>query len=71
MSSCAVESASFIAVKVVTLKKSVPANCTTHAHQSSRSKRGVCFSWRSEAEVKKIEPTKNVTPTTAGSTSSA
>ena len=70
MSSCFVESASFIAVKVVTLKKSVPANWTTHAHQSNRSKRGVCFSWNSEAVVKKIDPTKNVTPTRAGSTSS-
>ena len=71
MSTCFVESASFIAVNVVTLKKRVPANCTTHAHQSSRSSRGVCRSWRSEAEVKKIEPTKNVTPTRAGSTSFA
>ncbi len=69
-SSWAVESASFMAVKVVTLKNTVPTSCTLAAHQSRRSRRAVWLNWSREAVVKKIEPAKNVTPTTSGSTSS-
>ena len=58
------------AAHVVTLKKIVPTNWTTAAHQSSRSTRGVCLSCRSEAEVKKIDPAKKVAPTTSEGTRS-
>ena len=63
-------SVSSSAANVVTLKKIVPTNWTTAAHQSSRSTRGVCLSWRSEAEVKKIDPAKKVAPTTSEGTRS-
>ena len=53
------------------LKNSVPANWMPPAHQSTRPPpvTRVVRNCRSAAEVKKIEPTKNVTPSALEPTS--
>src|SRR5262249_44654238 len=59
------------ASKVLMLKKIVPATWTAEAHQSSpRQASAVVSSCRVAAEVKKIEPTKNTSPSTREPTSS-
>jgi hypothetical protein len=66
-----------IAWNVVTLKNRVPADWMTAAHHAARPPPGSRRAWKLSdvcsrpPAVKRIEPTKNVTPSAAAPTSSA
>ena len=59
-----------IAVNVVTLKNNVPADCTPAAHRSARGPPTDSQTCIAPPPVNRIDPTKNVTASAPGPTSS-